>query len=321
MTTTAIQIRNSLWVEKHRPQTIAECVLPSRIKKPLQEIVSSGTCGNLLFSGPAGCGKTTAAQAICNELNCDWLKINCSEDSGIDTLRVKIRSYATSVSLSGQGKVVILDEFDYANPNSFQPALRSAIEEFSSNCRFVFTCNWKNRIIEPIHSRCTCIDFSFTAKERDQMQAAFWKRTTEILTEEGVKYDDKVVAKIVSRHAPDFRRILNELQGYAQSGEIDIGILASSGADVRVKDLADHMAKKDFPAVRKWVVENLNNDMCVVFRKVYDGLSTILDPGSIPQAIVILADYQYKAAFAADQEINLCACIVELMMNCEFKQQ
>jgi len=308
---------NTLWVEKYRPTKIGDCILPDRIRKPLQEIVDSKDCGNLLFSGPPGCGKTTAAQAICSQLDCDWLKINCSEDSGIDTLRTKIRAYATSVSLSGQGKVIILDEFDYANPNSFQPALRSALEEFSSNCRFIFTCNYKNRIIEPIHSRCNCLDFTFTPEERRRVEGEFWKRTTEILKAEGVSFSEAVVAKIVKKHAPDFRRILNELQGYSRAGTIDAGILAASGADVRVDDLAKAMASKDFAAVRKWVGENLNNDMVVLFRKIYDGLQTHFSKESVPEAIVVLADYQYKAAFVADQEINLTACLTELMMRCE----
>lgn len=309
---------STLWVEKYRPVRLDDCILPSRILKPLKEIVSSKDCGNLLFSGPAGCGKTTAAYAICRELDCDFIKINCSEDSGIDTLRGQIRGYATSVSLSGNGKVVILDEFDYANPNSFQPALRSAMEEFSSNCRFIITCNFRNRIIDPIHSRCTCVDFTFDQKEKDRMTLGFYERACFILKEEGVSFEEKIVAKVIKRYAPDFRRCINELQGYARGGSIDVGILAAN-SDLKIEELAGQMKGKEFAKVRKWVAENLNNDMTVVFAKLFRGLEGVLQLHSIPDSIVILADYQYKAAFVADHEINLTACLVEIMMRCEFK--
>jgi DNA polymerase III delta prime subunit len=245
--------------------------------------------------------------------------VNCSEDGNIDTLRTKIRQFASTVSLTeGVKKVVILDEFDYSNVQSTQPALRGFIEEFAANCRFILTCNFKNRVIEPLHSRCTCIDFRIPQKEKPQMAVQFLKRAEEILKSEGVEYDQKVVAQLVSKHFPDFRRTLNELQRYSASGKIDVGILQTLG-DLQIKGLVKSMKGKDFGGVRKWVVENLDNDQSRVFRAVYDGLYENLESGSIPQAILILGDYQYKAAFVADAEINLTACMVQLMMECKFK--
>ena len=281
-------------------------------------MVNSGQCQNLLLSGGPGCGKTTVAKALCNELKSDFIVINCSEDGNIDTLRTKIRNFASTISFGGETKVVILDEFDYSNPQSFQPALRGFIEEFAANCRFILTCNYKSRIIDPIHSRCTCIDFKFTGDDKMLMCAGFMERTKIILKQEEVEYDEKVLAKLIMKYSPDFRRLLNELQRYSVNGKIDTGILSESG-DIVIKELLKAMKGKDFNAVRKWVVSNINNDPVHIFRKIYDGLYESFDPSSIPQAILVLADYQYKSAFVADQEINLTACLVQLMIECQVK--
>jgi len=307
-----------LWVEKYRPKTISNCILPTTLKSTFQEMVNSGQCQNLLLSGGPGCGKTTVAKALCNELKSDFIVINCSEDGNIDTLRTKIRNFASTISFGGETKVVILDEFDYSNPQSFQPALRGFIEEFAANCRFILTCNYKSRIIDPIHSRCTCIDFKFTGDDKMLMCAGFMERTKIILKQEEVEYDEKVLAKLIMKYSPDFRRLLNELQRYSVNGKIDTGILSESG-DIVIKDLLKAMKGKDFNAVRKWVVSNINNDPVHIFRKIYDGLYESFDPSSIPQAILVLADYQYKSAFVADQEINLTACLVQLMIECQVK--
>lgn len=308
----------TLWSEKYRPQTVKDCILPQRIKKVAAEIVASGECQNLLLAGPAGCGKTTLARAICRDLDCDSMLINCSEDSGIDTLRVGIRNYATTVSLSGKGKVIIMDEFDYANGNSFQPALRGAIEEFSGNCRFIFTCNYQNRVIEAIHSRCICIDFTFSQKEREAMEAKFFSRLKKILEEEKVTFDEKVLAKVVQRHSPDFRRILNELQGYAKSGTVDVGILSVNG-DLSIQNVVVAMKSKNYGEVRKWVAENSGGDANVVIRKFFDALDASLVPSSIPEAIVILGEGQRDAAMVADQEINTLSYLTKIMLSCEFQ--
>ena len=308
-----------LWCEKYRPQSVNECILPTETGEAFAQMVERGEAQNLLLSGGAGVGKTSVAKALCNDLGCDWIMVNCSEDGNIDTLRTKIRQFASTVSLTeGVKKVVILDEFDYSNAQSTQPALRGFIEEFAANCRFILTCNFKNRVIEPLHSRCTCIDFRIPQKEKPQMAMQFLKRAEQILKSEGVEYDQKVVAQLVSKHFPDFRRTLNELQRYAAGGKIDVGILQTLG-DLQIKGLVKSMKGKDFAGVRKWVVENLDNDQSRVFRAVYDGLYENLESGSIPQAILILGDYQYKAAFVADTEINLTACMVQLMMECKFK--
>ena len=308
-----------LWCEKYRPQSVNECILPTETGEAFAQMVERGEAQNLLLSGGAGVGKTSVAKALCNDLGCDWIMVNCSEDGNIDTLRTKIRQFASTVSLTeGVKKVVILDEFDYSNAQSTQPALRGFIEEFAANCRFILTCNFKNRVIEPLHSRCTCIDFRIPQKEKPQMAVQFLKRAEQILKSEGVEYDQKVVAQLVSKHFPDFRRTLNELQRYAASGKIDVGILQTLG-DLQIKGLVKSMKGKDFAGVRKWVVDNLDNDQSRVFRAVYDGLYENLESGSIPQAILILGDYQYKAAFVADAEINLTACMVQLMMECKFK--
>ena len=307
-----------LLVEKYRPATIDDCILPVSLKETFKDIVGSGECQNLLLSGGAGCGKTSVARALCNELDADSILINCSEDGNIDTLRTKIRTFASTVSISGNKKVVILDEFDYSNANSIQPALRGAIEEFADNCRFIITCNYKNRIISPIHSRCTNIEFAIPSEEKPSLAGQFMQRVKKILDKEAIPYEDKILAQLITKYFPDFRRVLNELQRYSVAGIIDIGILSQIG-EVQVKELAVAMKGKNFTEARKWVVSNLDNSQTELFRKIYDGLHDYVTPASIPQAILILADYQYKAAFVADQEINLTACIVELMMECEFK--
>ena len=307
-----------LLVEKYRPATIDDCILPVSLKETFKDIVGSGECQDLLLTGGAGCGKTSVARALCNELDADNILINCSEDGNIDTLRTKIRTFASTVSISGNKKVVILDEFDYSNANSIQPALRGAIEEFADNCRFIITCNYKNRIISPIHSRCTNIEFTIPSEEKPTLAGQFMQRVKTILDKEGIPYEDKILAQLITKYFPDFRRVLNELQRYSVAGIIDIGILSQIG-EVQVKELAVAMKGKNFTEARKWVVSNLDNSQTELFRKIYDGLHDYVTPSSIPQAILILADYQHKAAFVADQEINLTACIVELMMECEFK--
>jgi DNA polymerase III delta prime subunit len=306
-----------LWTEKYRPQTVEDCILPDRLKKPFQEYVNQKNIPNLLLSGGAGVGKTTVAKAMCNEIGCDFMVINGSDESGIDTFRTKIKNYASSMSLSGGRKVIIIDEADYLNPNSTQPALRNAIEEFASNCSFIFTCNFKNRIIEPLHSRCAVIDFSLKNGEKDKMAAQFFKRIQTVLQSESVEFDKNVIAELIKKHFPDFRRVLNELQRYSQFGAIDTGILAQIG-DVSLSEIIKHIKEKDFGAIRKWVASS-DVDSASLYRKVYDALYDTLKPQSIPQAVLILADYQYKSAFVADQEINTVACLTELMVNCDFK--
>lgn len=306
-----------LWTEKYRPKKIEDCILPERLKTPFQEYVNQGKIPNLLLSGGAGVGKTTVAKAMCEEIGCDVMVINGSDESGIDTFRVKIKNFASSMSLAGGRKVIIIDEADYLNPNSTQPALRNAIEEFAGNCSFIFTCNFKNRIIDPLHSRCAVIDFQLKNNEKSQMAAQFFKRIQQVLQSENVEYDDKVIAELVKKHFPDFRRVINELQRYSQFGKIDTGILAQI-ADVSINDIIKFIKDKDFGAIRKWVASN-DVDATTFFRKLYDNLYEVLKPQSIPQAVLILADYQYKQAFVADQEINTVACLTELMVGCEFK--
>jgi len=305
-----------LWTEKYRPQTVDDCILPDRLKQPFQEFVNQKQIPTLLLAGGAGVGKTTIAKAMCNEIGCDFMVINGSDESGIDTFRTKIKNYASSMSLTGGRKVIIIDEADYLNPNSTQPALRNAIEEFASNCSFIFTCNYKNRIIEPLHSRCAVIDFGLKNGEKAKMASAFFKRTQSILQSEKIDADEKVLAELVKKHFPDFRRVLNELQRYSQFGKIDTGILVQI-ADISIDELSKHIVAKDFGAIRKWVSSH-EIDNTSLFRKLYDTLSDTLKPSSVPQAVVILADYQYKAAFVADQEINTVACLTEIMVNCEF---
>ena len=310
---------NFLWVEKYRPKTIEECVLPVSLKSTFSDMVAKGEPQNLLFSGTAGVGKTTVAKALCNEMDCDWILINCSEEGNIDTLRTKIRQFASTVSLSGDvKKVVILDEFDYSNANSIQPALRGAIEEFANNCRFILTCNYKSRIIEPIHSRCTCIDFVLTPSEKPQIAAKMMERCSFILNQEGVKHDKKVLGQLIMKHFPDMRRILNELQRYSVSGSIDVGILTSI-ADSEIKNLVSSLRNKDFAGVRRWAALNAETSPQEVYRKIYDSLGDVLENQSIPEAIIIIGEAQYRSAFVADQEINLVACLVQIMMSCAFK--
>ena len=306
-----------LWVEKYRPKRVEDCILPDTIKSTFQEYVNKKEIPNLLLSGSAGVGKTTIAKALCEEVGCDYIVINGSDESGIDVLRNKIKHYASSVSFTGGRKVIIIDEADYLNPNSTQPALRGAIEEFSSNCSFIFTCNFKNRIIDPIHSRCSVVDFKINGNKA-KMAAQFFKRVEWILEQEKIKYDKEVVAAVITKHFPDNRRILNELQRYSVSGVIDKGIL-SNVTDIQLDNLVKGLKEKDFPIVRKWVTNNLDNDPARIYRKLYDTLYEQLKPNSVPQLVLHLAKYQYQAAFVADHEINMTACLTEIMVDCVFK--
>ena len=307
-----------LWVEKYRPQKIDECVLPESLKKTFHEYIAQGELPTFLFCGTAGVGKTTVAKALCNEIGAEFLFINGSEESGIDVLRTKIKSFASSVSLTDAKKVVILDEADYLNPNSTQPALRAFIEEFSANCRFIFTCNFKNRIIEPLHSRCAVIDFKIDNKDKQETMAAFFKRAVQILKQENIEFDQKVVAEVVAKHFPDYRRVLNELQRYSVSGKIDTGILVNVGEE-SYKELMKNLREMNFTEVRKWVGKNSDMDSVALFRELYDNASALLEPQSIPQLVITLAEYQYKAAFVADHELNTMAALTEVMANCKFK--
>jgi len=309
-------MQHLLWTEAHRPKTIEECILPERLKKPFQEYVNSEKIPHLLLSGGAGVGKTTVAKAMCNQIDADYIMINGSDESGIDVFRTKIKDFASSMSFTGGRKVIIIDEADYLNPNSTQPALRNAMEEFASNCSFIFTCNFKNRIIDPLHSRCAVVDFTLKNDEKTKMAAQFFKRIQSILQSENVEYEDKVIAELVKKHFPDFRRILNELQRYSQFGKIDVGILAQIG-DISIAEITKHLKNKDFGAIRKWVA-TADFDAATLYRKLYDSLYDVLQPQSIPQAVIILADYQYKQAFVADAEINTVACLTELMVSVEF---
>ena len=307
-----------LWTERYRPKSINDCILPERLKKPFQEYVNQSNIPNLLLSGGAGVGKTTVAKAMCEEIGCDVMVINGSDEGRlIDTFRTKIKNFASSMSLAGGRKVVIIDEADYCNAESVQPALRNFIEEFAGNCSFIFTCNYKNKLIDPLHSRCAVIDFALKNGEKAQMASAFMKRIQSVLQSENVDYDDKVVAELIKKHFPDFRRVINELQRYSQLGKIDTGIL-SQISDVTINDIIKYIKEKDFGAIRKWVAGN-DIDATAFYRKLYDNLYEVLKPQSIPQAVLILADYQYKGAFVADQEINTVACLTELMVGCEFK--
>jgi DNA polymerase III delta prime subunit len=308
-----------LWVEKYRPQKLDDCILPESLLKTFKSIVESGEMQNMLLTGTAGLGKTTVARAMCNMLDLDYMIINGSEESGIDVLRTKIRQFASSVSLQSRGpKVIILDEADYLNPSSTQPALRAFIEEFSNNCRFILTCNFKNRVIEPLHSRCAVIEFNTSKKQMASLANAFLKRLEFILKEEGIQYEQSVVAELILRFAPDWRRVLNECQRYSVSGKIDKGILANL-SDANITLLIKALKDKDFKAGRAWVVNNIDCEPSAIFRKIYDNMTEYANPDSIPNIVVILANYQYKDAFVADHELNLVACITELMACAEWK--
>jgi DNA polymerase III delta prime subunit len=307
-----------LYVEKYRPQSISECILPLEIKTTFEEMVKTHEMQNLLLSGGAGVGKTTVARALCNDIGADYMMINCSEDGNIDTLRTKIRNFASTVSISADKKVVILDEFDYSNAQSTQPALRGFIEEFATNCRFILTCNYKNRIIGPLQSRCTNITFKIPKEEKPTIALKFLQRVKYILDTENVQYNEKVIGELILKYFPDFRRVINEIQRYSVSGSINTGILSVLG-DIQLDVLVSAMKEKNFTGSRKWVIENSDNSPQEIFRKIYDGLYEHFTPSSIPQAVLVIAEYQYKSAFVADHEINLMSCIIELMMNCEFK--
>jgi DNA polymerase III delta prime subunit len=308
-----------LWVEKHRPKTIEQCILSDTIKGTLEDLVRDNKVPNLMFTGPAGVGKTSVARAICDMTNTDYIIINGSDEGRmIDTLRTKMTQFCSTISLSGGGrKVVIIDEADYMNPDSVQPAMRGFIEKFAENCSFIFTCNFKNRIIEPIHSRCAVIDFGLKKDEKPDIASQFMIRCGDILTEESVEHDKKVVAELINKHFPDFRRVINELQRYSTSGEINSGVLAIIG-ELNLNQLISALRNKNFHDMRQWVSSNVDNDPTTIYRKIYDKLYEVLEKSSIPQAVLIIADYQYKSAFVADQEVNLVACLVELMAECEF---
>ncbi len=309
-----------IWVEKYRPRTIEDCILPENIKKTFSDFLNRGEIPNMLLSGPPGVGKTTVAKALCNQLGVDYYVINGSDEGRfLDTVRNNAKNFASTVSLSSEAKhkIIIIDEADNTTPD-VQLLLRASIEEFSRNCRFIFTCNYKNKIIEPLHSRCAVLDFSIKGKQKAEIATCFFKRLNSILEQEGIEADKKVLAELINKHFPDWRRILNECQRYAVGGKIDSGILATF-SDVAVNDLIKNLKEKNFPEVRKWVVSNLDNDSSVLFRRIYDSLYESLIPGTIPAAVLIIARYQYQIAFVADQEINLLACLTEIMVECKFK--
>ena len=307
-----------LWVEGYRPKTIDECILSETIKGTLTDLVKDEKIPNLMFTGPPGVGKTTAARALCEQTNSDYIIINGSDEGRIiDTLRTKLTQFCSTISFGGGRKVVIIDEADYMNPDSVQPAMRNFIEKFSGNCSFIFTCNYKNRIIEPIHSRCAVVDFTLIKEEKPQIAAKFLNRCEYILTNEKIEYDKNVIIALIQKHFPDFRRVINELQRYSTSGKINSGVLATIG-ELNLNQLISALREKNFQNMRQWVTSNVDNDPTTVYRKIYDKLYDVLEKSSIPQAVLIIADYQYKSAFVADQEINLVACLVELMAECEF---
>ena len=311
---------NFLWVEKWRPKKVEDCILPEDTKKTFLDFIEKGEIPNLLLSGPPGIGKTTIAKALCEQLGADYYVINGSDEGRfLDTVRNQAKNFASTVSLQGNGrhKVIIVDESDNTT-SDVQLLLRANIEAFYNNCRFIFTCNYKNKIIEPLHSRCAVIDFTIKGKQRVQLAGSFFQRLQSILDAEKIEYDEKVVAELVSKHFPDFRRVLNECQRYSTGGKIDSGILAAF-SDIAVNDLLQNLKEKNFPEVRKWVVANMDNDTTLLLRRIYDALYSTLENNSIPAAVLVLAKYQYQSAFVADQEINMLACLTELMVECEFK--
>ena len=311
-------MNNTLWVEKYRPTKIEDCILPDEIKTMFQSIVDSGEIPNLLLTGSPGIGKTTVAKALCNQLDCDWLMINGSDEGRmIDTLRTTVVNYASTVSLSGGKKVIIIDEADYMNKDSVQPALRGVIEEFSKNCRFIFTCNFKNRIIPALHSRCSVVDFKISKDAKPALGMEMLENVKRILNEESVKYEESVLVQLVLKYFPDFRRVINELQKYSLNGIIDEDILKQS-SDENFNELFVALKGKDFSGMRKWVAQNIDNDHVRLYRQIYDTLNDRFEKKSIPQAVLTIADYSYKSAFVADQEVNMVACLTEMMMESEF---
>lgn len=306
-----------LWVEQYRPPSIKECILPERLKSVFQAFVDKNQVPNLLLTGGPGVGKTTVARALLNELDLDYIIINGSMNGNIDTLRTEISQFASTVSFTGGRKYVILDEADYLNPQSTQPALRNFMEEFSNNCGFILTCNFKNRIIEPLHSRCSVVDFTMTNKEKAGLASQFMKRVENILKMKGVEFDQKVIAELIMKHMPDWRRVLNELQRYSVTGKIDVGILTTL-SDESFDSLVSMMKNQDFTGIRKWVVDNADIESSTLFRKLYDYANKKMKPMSIAQMVLILAKYQYQAAFVVDHEINNVACLLEIMTDCEW---
>ena len=309
-----------IWVEKYRPKTIDDCILPDSIKKTFKDFLNRGEIPNMLLAGPPGVGKTTVAKALCNELGVDFYVINGSDEGRfLDTVRNNAKNFASTVSLSSEAKhkVVIIDEADNTG-NDVQLLLRAFIEEFAGNCRFIFTCNYKNKILEPLHSRCAVIDFSIRGKEKQQIAANFFQRLNFILEQERIETDKKVLVELINKHFPDWRRVLNECQRYSVSGKIDSGILAAF-SDVAVDDLIKNLKAKNFPEVRKWVNNNMDNDTSVLVRRIYDSLYKSLVANTVPAAVLVIAKYQYQMAFVADQEINMLACLTEIMVECEFK--
>ena len=311
-------MKEFLWVEKYRPKNINDCILPDSLKQTFQEFVNQDNVPNLLLAGGPGVGKTTVAKAMLEEIGADYIVINGSMNGNIDTLRNEIKDFASTMSFTNNRKYVILDEADYLNPQSTQPARRNFMEEFSKNCGFILTCNFKNRIIEPLHSRCSVVEFNIPKAERPRVASQFFKRVTDILKQENIEHDPKVVARMVESHFPDFRRVLNELQRYSATGTIDTGVLANTG-DTSVEELVLHLKSKSFTEMRKWIAQNSDTDTASTLRKLYDIANEKMKPHSVAQLVLILADYQYKAAFVADQEINLVACMTEIMANCEFE--